>query len=325
MLDAHVILDLPSEAEPRRRAFWHRLRDRFSGSEERGETEELTIAGREAFRRLMWGLDKAGFDNIICALADSEELWLDQAGTKHDLEHVIAKVVDTGALERGFDMLELVASRRLENLHCLVAIRVRNRVPQGEPEFSAQVCTRLSDLRIATGETPLSYRSRVEEFMADPPAFERCRLRVEDVVRLLVRGLERSMGARMTEASPVEARIVVPGPDRVAGFDALKFGAEVTGIEYSARPRPGLEGAYDNPHERHFYDPYHALQSWLMTRAILDKNLWRRPDVKLVHPRGIVLATASEAQNLAQLELDVAADAVTLGESGIATAYGTSQ
>ena len=321
MLDANVILNLPSETEPKRRTFWLRLRDHFSGSGDKGDTEALTIAGRQAFRRLLWGLDKASFNNVICARADAEELWLDQDGTRHDLEHVISKVVGTGALERGFDVLELVVSRRLEALHCLVSIHVLNRVPQGEPEFSAQVSTRMTDLRLAPGESPLAYRARIEEFMADVPALERRRLRIEDAVRQLVRGLEHSMGAQMTEVSPAQMRIVVPGPDQVARFSSLKFGSDLPGIEYSARPVPRGDGAYDNPHVKHFFDPYHALLAWIMTRGIVDKGLWRRPDVKLIHPRGIVLATASDADSLQHLELDVPADAVTLAEGGIATAY----
>jgi hypothetical protein len=294
----------------------------MAGTKDLGDKQQsLTVAGREAFRRLMWGLDKSGFDNVLCALADDEVLWLDDAGTHHDLERLIAKVAETGALERGFDALEVVVSRRIDRLHCLIAIRVLDRVPAGEPEFKAQIVSRMNDLRVQPGESPRDYRDRIVAFMRDESNLERRLHAIADVSRQLARGIERSLGAKIVGESPAEARIVVPGPEQVASFDGLAFGGEIPPPQYSARPRARTAGAYDDPHVRHYFDPYHDLLCWIMTRAILDEGVWRRPDVKLVHPHGVVLATANDPKSLSNLVLDVPADAVVLGEQSIATSF----
>lgn len=318
MLQASLSLDLPSvPADPG--GPFRRLIRALTGQKKIAGTDELQIAGREAFRRILWGAERGGFENVIQVVADGEPLYVDRQQRRHDLEAVLNKIEAHDLLRKGFEHLRVIFAKRYDGLHTVVKLDVRDYVPTGTHEFTARLSTRLSDLRPTNEETPLQWAERVRAFVRDPAQLNDRLARVQEVVDAFARAMAQSLGVAGATTSPVEVRVVVPGARQVGRFRHLRFGQFVRSPTYRARPEEKRAGAYDDPHVYHFFDPYHDVLSWVLLDEILAGH-WRRDDVLVLHPDGTVLATASNTQALESLQFEVPRNAVTIGEGGIAVA-----
>lgn len=316
MLQATLTLDLPSvPAEPG--GPLRRLTRRLTGNKKIAGTEELVMAGREALRRILWAAENGGFENVIHVVADGEALYVDRQQRRHDLDAVLSRVESHELLAKGFEHLRIVLSRRFEGMHTVAAIDVRDHVQSGEHEFTARFSTRLHDLRPEAGEDPVGWASRVRAFVQDAATIEARVQAARKMVDGARRGFESNLKLVGGTGMNVEIRVVVPGPRQVARFRHLQFGQFLRSPAYRALPEEKRVGAYDDPHVYHFFDPYHDLLSWVIVDEILAGH-WRRPDVKLVHTDGTVLATATNTEALQSLQFEVPRSAVTIGEGGIA-------
>jgi hypothetical protein len=323
MFHAEIRVDLPSELpSPRKpvRSLVQWLLGRVPAPDAGFET--LISCGLTVLERTLEALDAAGFDDILSIVVDGRPAYVDVENKLGDLADALEGVVRCGLLREGFGVLRLTASAVCSQsegsddvVRVLADVRIRSRVPTGDPEVVIAMSGRVQRLEIQPEELPREYAGRVRAWVRDPGALDSAKAAFDGLTDALSQALARCMdGARATR-DPTKVRVIVPGPRQVGRFRYLTFGPTFRGIVYEALPSHERSGAYDDPFYRHLYSSYYDLLSWIVAGEVLD-GAWPRSDVELVDPRGATLVTGDRASSLETETLEVERKAVRTNERG---------
>ncbi|KIG12594.1 hypothetical protein DB30_01218 [Enhygromyxa salina] len=343
MLHASIHIDLPSEPELRERTLFDWF-SRLIGREldPRHTHDVATVTGLSVFKPVTEALAQVGITDVLNLIVDRKRVYVDVSEDSGDLAAAAAQLDASGALEREFEVMTLTLSDRREGLRCLVEITLARRVSslateeqstkvsageaealdrlENTPELRLRFVARLDSMQIARGDTPLSYAQRLRVLARDPSGLQAGRERFAALVEQTQRALAQQLGplCLASSVSPVELRLIRPGPRQLDHFRTLSWGSAVRPPKYRPLPIPARKGAYDQPFYHYYYDPYFDFVAWVTLSEIIAGRGWQGLAFEVVDPDGTrVFRSDGERREAASALDDGLAKLVELSEAGV--------
>jgi len=309
MLHASITIDLPSEPYPTSGRVAALLRWVLTGPDPHAGRSHLTVSTLVVFERLLASFGASGFDDVISVLVGRKPVYIDTQQRLDDIAEALEQTTKSGALGGGLEDLHFVLSRMHEGLHSLADVTLDDEVLADEHEITVRWSSRITDLRTRRDEGPQQYVGRVQEALRSG-GLDAWISAATTAREQLVTHLRAQLEPVAISASPVVARIVVPGPTQVGRFRHLGFRERLRPRTYRAEPKDQRVGAYDDPHVYYYYDPYHDLLSWVLVHEALAGR-WDAAGVEFLHPDGRLLFRGGERPSE---PLEVPCGAVEFGE-----------
>jgi hypothetical protein len=154
---------------------------------------------------------RLGVSNALSLVIDDTVIFEDSAGKHDDLpDLVIALSEHASVFGRGFKELRFAAEHEEGNLHLVIETRALTEHDATQPAAVVSVGGRLTALEPQPGESPETYRARVEPFTKDTVVFETARLQFQAFIGRLENALRAAMPQARIEEKRAEARLVKP-------------------------------------------------------------------------------------------------------------------
>ena len=320
MLYSSIHVDLPSEELLRRKTALEWIagligRNVALGT---GEGELRTVTGLSLFERIVAGLSEVGITDVLSVLVDHKLAYVDTDANSGDLATAVAELDARGLLERPFESMHMVLSRRHEGLHALVDVRLHRRVAIGAPELQIALAGRVEALQIRRGEGPSDYAERLRAVAREPAPIVRAQAEFAQLVTDTAAALERALAEQVMsiDRSPVELRLVRPGPRALDRFRRLAWGPAVQMPSYRAVPAGQGSRAAQEPFRRHYDDPYFDFATWVLLTEIVAGRGWLGLDYAVLDEAGERLWGPANAVGQAPVGGDVA-DPVTIVDGAV--------
>ena len=306
MLHATIDIDLPGQPLPTTGRVEKALRwlvgastDPNVGRRKRDDADLIVLD------RLLAGLRQAGFTDVVAISAGSRRIFVDEGPNTDDIDEALRQVVQSPHLRDHQPQLRVVASRTHDGLHSVVEVTVRSDAGNDQPDVQIRWSTRVADLRVGERDTPVAYRSRVVQALADgrlSRAFDDTTAALGE----LAAALQSQLPGSRVKVGELRSRVVAPGPTQVGRFRHLGFSARVRPRTYRPQPPERRTGAYDDPHVYHYYDPYHDLLSWILLQEARGGR-WSGPPTAFVRPDGSLIFESTAVDPGAALPVPPAA------------------
>lgn len=223
MLQSSVVVDLPS-AEIRRAprpSEW--VRSLFATEATPGTgREELTISVVALITSLHHAFRVVGVADAVSLTVDGKVVWTDPHDRPDDLERMWAHVREQGVLDKPFDAISLVLTRRWQGLFLLFDLRLARTVVIGQAEMVVEVYAR-PDLSPRLGDGPRAAWDRAYAWFADPHALDRARIVVAAQVRALQDALAAAIPDSVVQTHPTQVVLVRPTAEEVQGLVARRW------------------------------------------------------------------------------------------------------
>jgi hypothetical protein len=319
MLYANIHIDLPSELVLRERTLlaWF---SRLIGRElEPSEAQDVaTITGLSVFKPVTDALAQVGVTDVLSVIVDDKIAYVDTNEDSGDLASAVAELDARAVLEREFEVMSMTLADRREGLRTLIEVTLRRRVPASTPELRLHFAGRLDAMQVARGDTPVSYAKRLRALAADTSALVAARERFTARVGEAERALAQQLGALSLSCAvtPVELRLIRPGPRQLDHFRRLTWGSRVRLPKYRPVPIRGRRGAYDEPFYHYYYDPYFDFVAWVTLSEIAAGRGWQGLDFEVLDPDGSRVFDSGDPSGEATLQL-VHLDQVQLTQTGL--------
>ncbi|MEX1363611.1 MAG: hypothetical protein AB1Z98_10815 [Nannocystaceae bacterium] len=316
MLHARLTVDLPREPLPRTGRITRLLLSLIADPGPEGERDRLLGDGLEILRVILSAFSTAGWRDVVTIRVGEALVYSDGQRRLDDLGEALDDVVKSGRLGRGFGMLWVVLSHEQDGQHTVAELQLDEEVVRGKASLTIDLVGRISELRVRADETPRSYQQRVDAQLAEG-ILENHASRASAVLNTLSMTLSRAFGSISVNVEPPELRLVAPGPLQVGRFRHLGFGPRLRPPTYRAVPKGRRSAAYEHPHVRYFYDPYHDLLCWVMLLALLEDQV-AIERITVVDPDATLLFELDEFTDVPEhVTLPVPRSAVTLEEDRI--------
>lgn len=296
MLNARIIVDLPSAELERKQTLFERLRSLLGATIDlRSGHEEITVGAFALVGALADGFAAAGVTDAISFLIDRNVIYMDNHEVHDDLPEIVRLAEMAGVLDKTFTEMHLVMAHRSATLHTIFDCRITNRVILGHAEMTVDVSGRLFETQIQPGEAAKAYADRIKQFAAREASFEPARGELDILVERVANSLERTLPGSRIGVQSATVRIVRPDRAQIGRFKQLGFGAEARRPSYRSVPTKHRHGAYSDPFYYYYYDPYYDYVNYYLVDSILDGSGWHSPHVHVVDPHGTELFTADRA------------------------------
>ncbi|PRQ06767.1 hypothetical protein [Enhygromyxa salina] len=289
MLHATIHIDLPSEPELRERTLLDWFSRLIGRQLDRVPTHDVAaITGLSVFKPITEALAQVGVSDLLNVIVDRKSVYVDTAEDSGDLAIAVAELDERGVLEREFETMTLTLSDRRDGLRTLVDVTLARRVPASAPELSLRFAARLDSMQVARGDSPLSYAQRLRTVAADASELLAARDRFTALVSETERALASQLGPLCLASSltPVELRLIRPGPRQLNHFRSLTWGSGVRLPKYRPLPISDRKGAYDSPFYHYYYDPYFDFVAWVTLAEIAAGRGWQGLAFEVVDPNG---------------------------------------
>lgn len=319
MLYANIHIDLPSEPVLRRQTLFGWLSSLIGRElEQPSPTHDVaTITGLSVFKPVTDALAQVDITDLLCVIVDSKIAYVDINEDSGDLASAVAELDARAALAREFEVMTMTLSDRREGLRTLVEVTLARRVTAATPELRLRFAARLDAMQIDRGDTPVSYARRLRALAADTNALLAARERFAALVNRTQHELTKQLGALCLSSSitPVELRLIRPGPRQLDHFRGLTWSQTVRLPKYRPLPIRGRKGAYDEPFYHYYYDPYFDFVAWVTLSEIAAGRGWLGLPFEVLDPDGAHAFGSDDASRGAALELQP--ELVRLTEAGL--------
>lgn len=316
MLHARLTVELPREPLPRTGRITRLLLSLITDPGPEGERDRLLGDGLEILRVILSAFSAAGWRDVVSIRVGEDVIYSDGQRRLDDLGQALDDVVRSGRLGRGFGMLRVVLSYEAQGQHTVAELELDEEVVRGKAPLNIEMVGRIVELRVRPDENPRSYQQRVDAQLADG-ILETHTSRAGGVLTMLSSALSRAFDSISVRVEPPELRLVAPGPVQVGRFRHLGFGPRLRPPTYRAVPTGRRSAAYEHPHVRYFYDPYHDLLCWVMLLALLDDQV-AVERMTVVDPDAKILFELDEFTDVPEhVTLPVPRSAVTLEDTRI--------
>lgn len=263
---------LPGEQVFREPRFWDKVKHFLGGEMELATGEQqLTRTGLALTEQVQGGLARAGVDNAVSLVVDTDVVFQDNDGVAGDAEMLVAAMRTAhDRFDAGFATLRAVFEHATGGLHALIEVTVKMQHPADAPAATIAIGARADELRPQEGETMEAARERIGKRLADAALVPTYKNLLADFCSRLQQGLATSFPRGRVEMDQPELAVVRPSAAEIQDAAQDRDQRRASLRSSPAYPRGGYYGPYYDPWGTYYRDPMDTFVNLMILDAMIS-------------------------------------------------------
>ena len=262
---------LPGEEVFREPRFWDKVKHFLGGEMDlRTGEQQLTRTGLALTEQVQLGLARAGVDNAVSLVVDTDVVFQDDAGVAGDAEMLVAAMRTAhDRFDAGFATLRAVFEHAEAGLHALIEITIKMQHASDAPAATVAIGARADELRPREGESMEDARERIGKRLAEPTLVPTYQNLLAEFCTRIHQGLAASFPRGRVEMDPPELAVVRPSAAEIQDAAQDRDQRRASLRSAPAYPRGGYYGPYYDPWGTYYRDPMDTMVNLMILDAML--------------------------------------------------------
>ncbi len=262
---------LPGEQVFRAPRFFDKFKHFFGGEMDlRTGEQKLSRDALSLTEAIQTGLARAGVDNAVSLVVDTDVVFQDAEGQRGDGEMLVSAMrYAHERFESGFETLRAVFEHEGHGLHALIEVTVKAKHAQEAPAATIAIGARIDELRPRDGESMEEARERIGKRLADTALVPTARNALADLGSRIQQGLARTFVQGRVEMDQPEVAVVRPSGEEVRDAAIHRDERSAHLRETPHYPRAGAYGPYYDPWGTYYRDPMDTMVNLMILDAML--------------------------------------------------------
>ncbi len=268
---------LPGEEVFREPRFWDKVKHFLGGEMDlRTGEQQLTRTALALTEQVQLGLARAGVDNAVSLVIDTDVVFQDDAGVAGDAEMLVAAMRTAhDRFEAGFATLRAVFEHAEAGLHALIEVTVKMQHANDAPAATVAIGARADELRPREGESMEDARERIGKRLAEPTLVPTYQNLLAEFCTRVNQGLAAYIPRGRVEMDPPELAVVRPSAAEIQDAAQDRDQRRASLRSAPAYPRGGHYGPYYDPWGTYYRDPMDTFVNLMILDAMMSpRHSW---------------------------------------------------